>query len=324
MSVNSKNRKFQYILGGIILVVIVTILTVKMGVFEPKEISIATSSKNNTQRVWFKGNVSDSDNPSITKNTDISDVLVIKGNKVTEYQVYSKLDKFIGKSNDDIIKIAKSRDKSIPLKALKEDVSSSKSNLNNARTESQDTFNKYGSLDKAYNNSMNYINNEIENSKKEYAGEKIRLGALAVDHTDFYEDEKSSLQKSYKDLKSGKYANIFAWKEGADINVAAAQRSLNSAKSQYKKSVKHLKNYKYKSPKTNNIVAYGIANEDKLTQERISTINDSFNSLVNGSIENNHYSGYIVEGSSSTLFTKMSNKNQKVVFDKPSDVKLTN
>ena len=71
-------------------------------------------------------------------------------------------------------------------------------------------------------------------------------------------------------------------------------------------------------------MAYGIANEDKLTQERISTINDSFNSLVNGSIENNHYSGYIVEGSSSTLFTKMSNKNQKVVFDKPSDVKLTN
>ncbi|WP_285946395.1 hypothetical protein [Thomasclavelia cocleata] len=48
MSVNSKNRKSQYILGGIILVVIVTILTIKMGVFEPKEISIATSSKNNT------------------------------------------------------------------------------------------------------------------------------------------------------------------------------------------------------------------------------------------------------------------------------------
>lgn len=319
-SIDFTNRKTQYILGGIALVVVIGIFIMKMGVFEPKEISIGKESKTNSERIWFVGDLENSDVPQITNSTEITKAYIVKDGKKTEYAFTSNVGEISGKSDSEIKNMVKKYDDkyySSSIKSQKETIKEAKKEVSQLNDEAQKTFAKYGTLKEAYTR----LDAAIDSKLKGFNGDSQDLEALKY--------RKEHLEKAYKGLESGRhaYASTYAYDGNLDGNddlvkkgnkVFTAQRRLNQAKGQVKVNKQILKTMEKNKNNSSKLEVTAVSTGGVVNTESID--GTSYDTVLNNSVDSTNYGGYGNQGSSEILFTKTANQDQKVVFDNSNDV----
>lgn len=316
-SIDLKNRRTQYVFGGVLLaIVVVGIFAVKMGVFQPKEIAIGKEAQSERQRIWYQGSLKSDSVPQITGDTTITHIFVVKNGKSSDYSVLTSVKDIAGKSDSEIIKMAKQ----YPLNNQKSTLKREKSYLTVDEKKLKKLTEKYGSFKQAedrYNGHLDREIQKVEQKIKESDDENTRsddeyyLSQLNLDKENLYskdaiygpttahseyetnhdkiDDDITSFYRTSKDIKSAKRS------------VKQTERAITKLEKKGDKVI----------PSELNITA--ISNGNALSGE---SINDTtYDALLNNSVNSDNYGGYKVADSSDVLFTKINN-GQKVVFDK--------